>query len=489
MQRIFKLNIQVLGEALLLLVLTLGITAYFSRKELQEESVRVAEQTLEGTMRDIDNILLSVEQSTGNIYYDLIQHLDNPEMMYEYSRELVKCNPNIVGCAIAFKPGFYPDKDLFMAYVRLKEASKDANSDLVTSEKFTKRPYTEQTWFTEPVNTGRSGWIDPLKGSDTESEPLMTFCLPISDKNEQRVGVLAVDISVKQLSNDIQKAKPSENGYCVLLAHNGSYIVHPSIKKLQDGTTFSHFKKDVDPSEVEAAKAMIAGKKGMKEFRRDNSDWCVFYKPFERAKWEGRLEENTGWSIGVVYPEDDIFGAYNKLLWLVLAIAVAGLTLFFLLSSWIIRKQLKPLKKLVYTAKQITEGNYSELVPATDRQDEIGQLQHLFRKMQLSLQKRVTALEERRERLDQQGIMLRAAYDKTLEVDGLKTSFLHYMTKQMSGPTEQIDHCVTTLCNNYNAIEQKELEKQVETIARKGQTLLELLNHMTHFTKADYQTK
>jgi methyl-accepting chemotaxis protein len=109
--------------------------------------------------------------------------------------------------------------------------------------------------------------------------------------------------------------------------------------------------------------------------------------------------------------------------------------------------------------------------------------------MQLSLQKRVTALEERRERLDQQGIMLRAAYDKTLEVDGLKTSFLHYMTKQMSGPTEQIDHCVTTLCNNYNAIEQKELEKQVETIARKGQTLLELLNHMTHFTKADYQTK
>jgi methyl-accepting chemotaxis protein len=85
--------------------------------------------------------------------------------------------------------------------------------------------------------------------------------------------------------------------------------------------------------------------------------------------------------------------------------------------------------------------------------------------------------------------MLRAAYDKTLEVDGLKTSFLHYMTKQMSGPTEQIDHCVTALCNDYNDMEQKELEKQVETIARKGQTLLELLNHMTHFTKADYQTK
>lgn len=86
-------NVQMVGEALLLLVVTLGVLVYFSHKVLREEGVRNAEQTLEGTMQHIDNILLSVEQATGNIYYDLLQHLDEPERMYTYSRELVLSNP------------------------------------------------------------------------------------------------------------------------------------------------------------------------------------------------------------------------------------------------------------------------------------------------------------------------------------------------------------------------------------------------------------
>ena len=158
-----RLNIQVICEALLLMAVTLGILAYFSHKALRQEAMHNAEQMLEGTVQDIDNILLGVEQSTGNIYYDLIQHLDDPELMHTYSWELVESNPNIVGCAIAFKPGYYPGKDLFMAYVHRKHTS-GGKSVLERRETFTKRPYTEQRWFTEPMKTGDIYWIDPLKG-------------------------------------------------------------------------------------------------------------------------------------------------------------------------------------------------------------------------------------------------------------------------------------------------------------------------------------
>lgn len=58
-------NLQMVGEALLLLAVALGILAYFSHKALRQEGVRNAEQTLEGTMQHIDNILLSVEQATS----------------------------------------------------------------------------------------------------------------------------------------------------------------------------------------------------------------------------------------------------------------------------------------------------------------------------------------------------------------------------------------------------------------------------------------
>ena len=81
MRKVNELNILVIGEALLLLAVTLGILGYFSHKTLKQEALHNAEQTLEGTMQHIDNILLSVEQATGNIYYDLIEHLNDSTLI------------------------------------------------------------------------------------------------------------------------------------------------------------------------------------------------------------------------------------------------------------------------------------------------------------------------------------------------------------------------------------------------------------------------
>ena len=485
MQKGSKLNIQIAAETLLLLAVTLSILAYFSHKVLHQEALRNMEQKLEGTVQDIDNILLSVEQSAGNVYFDLVEHLDNPDRMYTYSRKLVESNANIVGCAIAFKPGYYPGKDLFMAYVHRQSSSGDGFSQLVTSETFANRPYTEQIWYTKPMDTGWIGWTDPLKGSDTEDEPLVTYCLPFTDKTGERVGEIAVDVSINQLSKIILAAKPSPNGYSLLLAHNGSYMVHPDEEKLTNPTIFSQQESDVDSSETAAARAMLAGESGMKEFRRDHANWWVFYKPFKRAEWEGRPRGNVGWSVGLVCPESDIFGTYNFLLFLVVALSVIGLLLFFMLGNWIFRRQLKPLNRLIASAQHITEGNYYEPLPHSDRQDEIGQLQHRFGEMQHSLQHRVDDLENERTQLQQHVSVLRAAYDNTVETDKIKTSFLHYMTNQMYAPSKAIDGSVTTLCNNYQTLTPEETSRQVDNIQRKSQTIVELLGHMAHLTKTE----
>lgn len=481
----FRLNVQLAFEVLLLLAVTLGVLAYFSHKVLHREAMRDAELTLDATVHDIDNILLSVEQSTGNIYYDLILHLDEPERMFKYSRELVLSNPNIVGCAIAFKPGYYPGKDLFMAYVHRRSFVNDIKSDLVTTETFTSRAYTEQVWYTEPMKTGWIGWTDPLKGDDTENEPLVNFCLPLSDNSGERVGVIAVDVSISQLSKIILAAKPSENGYSVLLARNGSFIVHPDPEKLESKTVFSLADEGADHSVMEAAEAMLAGKIGEKDFKMNGKSWSVFFKPFERGEWEGRYngQGTLGWSVGVVYPDEDIFGVHNLLVYLVIGIAVIGLLVFFVLATWLIRRQLKPLRLLTNSAQRIAEGNLNEKISETDREDEIGQLQNRFCKMQQSLQNQIHELEQTTVQLNQRSDVLRTAYGKTEEADRMKTSFLHYMTNQMAVPNESIERSVTTLCNNYRDMSKEEIEQQVDNIQRKSDAIVELLNHMIHFTQ------
>ena len=106
-QTSLRLNLMVVCETVLLLLLSLSVLLYFSRQALKDEAFRDAEESLEGTVQHVDNILLSVEQTAYNIYEDLQYHLDEPDRMSIYCREAVENNPYVVGCAVAFVPNYY----------------------------------------------------------------------------------------------------------------------------------------------------------------------------------------------------------------------------------------------------------------------------------------------------------------------------------------------------------------------------------------------
>ena len=483
-----RLSLMVVCEIALLLLVSLGVMFHYSRQALKEEARLNAEQTLEGTVQHIDNILLSMEQSAGNIYWDLLAHLDEPERMYTYSRRLVECNPYIVGCAIAFKPYYYKDRELFMAYVHGKANSvmTDETSELITSESFGSKPYTEQVWYTEPMKTGRAYWTDPLKNEETEGEALITFCLPIYDRSREIVGVLAVDLSLGVLSQVILESKPSPNGYSTLLGSNGSFIVHPDSNKLKHQTVFTQTKgSGSDPSVLEAAKAMVSGETGLKPFRLNGRDWYVFYKPFQRAEVPGRAMDSLSWSVGVVYPEDDIYGDYNRMPYYVLTIAVLGLLLIFILCRMITHHQLEPLQMLTHSARRIAAGHYDETVPDTRRGDEVGLLQEHFQQMQKSLETHITELEQLTATLQERGEVLREAYNRAQEADRMKTAFLHHMTNQMIAPSDAINHSVDNLCNNYQTLSLQEADHEVEVIQQQSKVIIELVNTLIHTAEND----
>ena len=50
-----------------LLIASMIVMLLYSRKNVKDEALQEAMQTLDGTIQNIDNILLSVEQATGNV--------------------------------------------------------------------------------------------------------------------------------------------------------------------------------------------------------------------------------------------------------------------------------------------------------------------------------------------------------------------------------------------------------------------------------------
>ena len=95
-----RLSLRIIAALALLLMLALVTMFYFSRKAVREEALQNAGQTLEAMVEHIDNVLLSVEQAAGNIYWKIVGQTNQPELMEMYAHKLAECNPYIMDSRI-----------------------------------------------------------------------------------------------------------------------------------------------------------------------------------------------------------------------------------------------------------------------------------------------------------------------------------------------------------------------------------------------------
>lgn len=473
-----RLSLIVVSAMALLLMATLGVMLYFARKSLREEAVSKAAMALEATVQHIDNILLSVEQSSGNIYHLIAPALDKPDLLLKYSRKIVETNPYVTGCAIALRPYYYKDVEHFMAYVRL-----NADSVLVQADSFGDRPYTEQSWYTVPMTLGRPKWLNPLQGMDVDEEPIFTFSLPIYTADGSVAGVVGIDVSLSQLSQRVLATKPSPNSYCTLLADDGSFIVHPDSTQLLHHVAEEPRPKGEYRTMMEAVREMVAGKTGYRPFRKDGKDYYVFFKPFERENVQGRTDDMLGWSAGIVCPKDDIVGHSVRLSRQIILLALAGLLLLFVLSRFIIHRQLKPLRALASSAHHIAQGHYDEPIADSRQADEIGQLQDNFRLMQQSMSKHVSDLEEMKTTLEERGRTLRATYTQARKADRMKMAFLHNVTNRMLAPAEALVSDVNVLSDP--EVGQQRIAAVVDDIRSNSDAIAAMLNEVLDMSEKD----
>ena len=209
----------------------------------------------------------------------------------------------------------------------------------------------------------------------------------------------------------------------------------------------------------------------------------MFYKPFRREAVFGQSADDLHWSAGIVYPADDIFGEHKRLAYYVLAIAVVGLLLLFIIICAGIHWQLKPLNMLTEQAGRIAKGNLDEPIPDSRREDEIGRLQSNFKTMQQSLAATIGELEQLTTEMKKHGEELSIAYEKAQKADRMKTAFLHNMTNQMLEPSEAISKDVEELF--------KELRREgaaallADDIQRNGQTIADLLRNLLNMSDED----
>ena len=379
-----RLSLWIVLFATLIFMGALGYLFHESREAVREEAINRASQILDNTELRVNRILEQVEIATRNMIWLPTRHLDAPDSMYVYSRRVLENNPDIFGCSIAFEPYYFKDRgQYFSVYSQFSdteegviESSQEGDDDY---------QYFCMDWYLLPKLLDGPCWTEPFIDLDPDTtyvkEMILSYGIPLKDKDGTFIGVISTDISLSWLSNIITSIKPYPNSYSIMTGRGGTFLVHPDSTKLFYETIFTETLETPDTAMTALGYAMHAGEEGMKQMTIDGQDCFVFYKPLKK----------TQWSVAIVCPEDDIFGGFDRLTKAVTVIVMIGMLLMLYIVSRIITRELKPLRKLANQTRVIASGHFDQDLSDEGRIDEIGNLAKSFGDMQHSL---VTYIDE-----------------------------------------------------------------------------------------------
>ena len=362
----------------------LGAMAYFftvSRRYVREEAILRATQVVENSVLRLNNILEDVQLSADNLEWLVYRHLDEPELMKEYSRITVQGNPVLSGCSISFEPNFFKGHYYYSAYSGYVggalETEQEGDEDY---------QYFYLDWYLQPKLLNQPCWTEPYSdweqgdAADRQTQRMVSYCKPLTT-SEGFIGSISLDISLKWLSDNLSPVKPYPHSYSILISRGGTYLVHPDPEKLFYQTIFTEGLIDPDPAQDELGKSMLDLEAGYRRMEIDGIRSYVFFTPLKA----------TGWSMAIVCPESDIFGRFNRLRWFITMIDLLGLLLLFFSFFQVIRKAMRPLSDLARQAEDIASGHFDTVLPENKQPDELGTLSRSFADMQSSL---VTYMDE-----------------------------------------------------------------------------------------------
>ena len=376
-----RLSLWVVSFAALVFLAAMSYFFFVSRRYVREEAILRATQVVENSVLRLNNILEDVELSADNLEWLVYRHLEEPETLMEYTRTTVQGNPVLSGCSISFEPDYYEGHHYFSAYSGYiggtLETEQEGDDDY---------QYFYLDWYLQPKLLNQPCWTEPYSdweqddAEDRQTQRMVSYCKPLTTPDGY-IGSISLDISLKWLSDNLSPVKPYPHSYSILVSRGGTFLVHPDPEKLFYQTIFTEGLIDPKPELDELGKSMQDLEAGYRQMEIDGVRSYVFFTPLKA----------TGWSMAIVCPESDIFGRFNRLRRIIIAIDILGLLLLFLSCFRVIRKAMQPLSDLARQAEDIASGHFDTVLPENTQPDELGTLSRSFADMQSSL---VTYMDE-----------------------------------------------------------------------------------------------
>lgn len=342
-----------------------------STQGMENDAVENARNLTRATVYKIEVVLKGAEKIPRSLARTIELHpLARPELL-QLMQAAVADNSELFGVCAAFQPyAFDPKRYYFAPYA----SRQDGRIKLEILGKESYR-YFGMDWYQIPQELGRPLWSEPYYDEGGGNIIMSTFSVPfyreVSGDKKFR-GVVTCDISLMWLKDLVAGVKFYQTGYAFLISQNGVFVTHPEPRLIMRESIFSVAEAKSDPHLRRLGRDMIQGGEGfvpLTDFVSGKKS-RLYYAPLP----------SLGWTLGVIFPEAELFADARQLSAKLIIMALCGLVLLGIVIIYISRNIARPLKTLAEATSAIGQGDFSVAVPEKGGK-EIVHLAHSFNQL------------------------------------------------------------------------------------------------------------
>lgn len=257
---------------------------------------------------------------------------------------------------------------IYLAHVILPDGQNLGRSDDEAPNFYGDREYFKQVLGGKPF--GQQVLIGKTSG-----KPAMVLSAPIKGEGLKNLGVLAVAMTLEDLSKTVTKTKIGKTGFAILVDEKNRLIAHGRgeiASELQDFSSHPALSQ---------------------QNRIDGNSFTFQDKDKKIVAFSQKTKQ--GWTLIVQQDYKEAYAAAeisqrNALILLVVTLATVVIIAFLLA-----RRLSTPIRNLTVIADEISRGNLGATISETERSDEIGALARAIQRMGVSLQMAFERLRKR----------------------------------------------------------------------------------------------
>ncbi|MFH1197384.1 MAG: ATP-binding protein [bacterium] len=352
------------------------------------------------TVYEVEKILTAVQKVPDNLSRIIETGKYSADEIENFIRLAVETNEEVFGAAISFEPNYNGKLKKYSTVYIFKEKGE-------TKTTYLDRNNTDHLildWYMIPRELQKPVWSEPYFDEGLGNITMSTYTVPLYENIDGRnifIGVLTADLSLDWLQKIVAAIKVYDTGYAFMVSRNGSLVTHPKKELIMNTTIFSIAEEANSAQLRNVGRSMVAGRSSFAEVEyRNITTGKLSYISYAPVKI-------NGWSLGIVYPVDELLATLNNLFRVVLILAVIGGAILLFVIILISRSITRPLRKLAFATQKFGEGNFDIELPEFKAKDEIGELTHSFAMMQNELKQTIEQLKNANDELEE--------YSKTLE--------------------------------------------------------------------------